>query len=156
MSHENVEIVRRFVEAYDGEDLVPRIQEAVEQLGPDFQVDAVLDYWAQDAALKYVHPNVEWDSDVTGLSAATRGPRDVTLWLVAWCQAWESLVNRVAGYRDLGEWVLVRTDTQARGRDGIALEMRRFHLYTVRDGKIATFRSFGTEPEALKASGLEG
>jgi ketosteroid isomerase-like protein len=155
VSQENVEVVRRFLATDEGEDVVPRIRAAVRQLGPDFAPDAVLAFWAEDPAMKHVHPDVEWHSTVTGLSAATHGPSDVTRWLVAWSQAWESLVNRVAGYRDLGEWVLVSMDTQARGRDGIALEMRRFHLYSVRDGKVATFQSFGTEQDALKAVGLE-
>jgi ketosteroid isomerase-like protein len=79
----------------------------------------------------------------------------VTLWLADWLEAWESLVNSSVDYRDLGDWVLVRLDTQARGRDGVAVNMRRFLLYQVRDGKVAVYRSFGTEQEALKAVELE-
>jgi hypothetical protein len=45
-------------------------------------------------------------------------------------------------------------ETRARGREGIAVEMRSFVLYHVRERKIDVYRSFLSEQEALEAAGL--
>ncbi len=58
MSQENVELVRRFYEPIQGENLVPRLQEAVERVGPDPQTEAVVAFWAEDPAWQHVHPDV--------------------------------------------------------------------------------------------------
>ena len=44
--------------------------------------------------------------------------------------------------------------SKARGRDGIVVEMRTFQLYRVREGKLAVYRVYLSEQEALKAVGL--
>jgi ketosteroid isomerase-like protein len=54
-------------------------------------------------------------------------------------------------YRDLGEWVLAPVDVSAQGRGGIPVEVRVFEMYRVRDGKIAAYRSFLSEQDALEA-----
>jgi hypothetical protein len=149
-----VEIVRRFLAPYEGEDLVPHMREAVERLGPDFQPNAVLAYWAEDPGWQHVHPDIEWDVRAAELSSTAHGPREVAMWFADWVGVWESQINHVVEYRDLGDWVLVLMDMQARGREDIAVEMRRFQLYRVREGKVAVCRSFHTEREALKAVGL--
>jgi hypothetical protein len=61
MSQEVVEVVRRFQEAHDGEDLVEGIRGLVEHAGPDFQLPTVLAWRAQDPALQHLHPEIEWD-----------------------------------------------------------------------------------------------
>ena len=66
MSEENVEVVRRFYAPIQGENLVPRMQEAVERVGPDPQTEAVVDFWAEDPAWQHVHPDVEWDTSGSG------------------------------------------------------------------------------------------
>ena len=45
-------------------------------------------------------------------------------------------------------------DVTARGRGGIAVEVRVFEMYRLRDGKIGAYRSFLSEQEALEAVGL--
>ena len=67
-----------------------------------------------------------------GLAGIARGPTELARWWADWVQAWESYVSRQSEDRDLGEWVLVPAEVQARRRDGIAVEMRTFQLYKVR------------------------
>jgi ketosteroid isomerase-like protein len=154
MSREDVEVVRRFHERLEGEDLIPWMRGWVDRLGPDFRADAVLAYWAQDPALQDIHPDIEWDAPLGGMSAPARGPREWALWMADWLEMWESYVHLVVEYRDLGDWVLVPLDVWARGRAGVPVEMRAFQILQVRDGKVAVYRSFRTERKALEVAGV--
>jgi SnoaL-like domain len=156
MSQENVELVRRHLEPYDGKDIVPIWREAVDPLGPAFERQAVLDSWAEDPSWRYVHPEVVWEIVGVGpLEQKATGPTEVARWWTTdWVGAWESYVYRVVEYRDLGEWVLTPVDVRATGRDGIPVEIRGFEIRSVRDGKVAAIKTFGTEAEALEAAGL--
>jgi hypothetical protein len=152
MSQENVEIVRRFLAPYEGEDLVKHMQAFVERLGPDFRPEDVLAFWAEDPSWQHVDPEIEWDSRAAGLLLA-RCPREMSLWLVEWLEAWDSYVNHVLEYRDLGDWVLVLMSIRAAGREGIAVDTRNYSLYRVRDGKVAVYRTCRSEREALELVG---
>ena len=154
MSQEDVEVVRRCLTPRENEDLVPWMRELVERLGPDFPREAVLAYWAQDPALQHVHPDIEWDAPLGGLSTLARGPREWTLWMADWLEMWESYMHSVVEYRDLGDWVLVPMDVRARGLMGVAVETRAFQIYQVRDGNVAVIRVFRTERKALEAAEL--
>jgi LmbE family N-acetylglucosaminyl deacetylase len=155
MSQQDVEVVRRFLAPSEGEDLVKPMREFVKRFGPDFQPEAVLAFWAEDPSWQHVHPDIEWDSRAAGLLLA-RGPRELSLWVVEWLEAWDSYVNHVVEYRDLGDWVLVLMNIRARGREGIAVETRNFSLYGVRDGKVAVFRTCRSERDALEAAAPPG
>src|SRR5256885_5751588 len=75
MSKENVQVVRRFNEPYDGRDLIPVILESVERLGPDPQPEAVLADWAGDPTWQHAHPEIEWDVTAAGaVGGGGRGP----------------------------------------------------------------------------------
>ena len=156
MSEENVELVRRHLEPYDGKDFVPVFREAVDRLGPAPEPHAVLDLWAEDPSLRYLHPEYVHEMPWGGpLPRRATGPTELhRLWATDWVDAWESYVYRVVEYRDLGQWVLTPVDVRATGRGGIPVEMRTFEIRTVRDGKIAEARVFGTEAEALEAARL--
>jgi ketosteroid isomerase-like protein len=156
MSQENVEIVRQLNAPWEGKDVVPWIRDGVGRLGPDYQREAVLAYWAEDPAFQYLHPDIEWDASATGMSAPAHGPRGLASWWADWLEVWESYVVRILEYRDLGDWVLAPADVKARGRDGIVVEMRTFQLYRVREGKLAVYRVYLSEQEALEAVGLAG
>jgi ketosteroid isomerase-like protein len=153
MSQADVEVVRRISEPYDGQDLVPVMREGVERLSPEYKPDAILAAWADDPAYQWMHQDIEWDASATGMSATAHGPRELALWWADWVEAWESYIYRQLEYRDLGDWVLVPADVRARGRGGIAVEMRTFQLYQVREGKVAVYRAFLSEQEALEAAG---
>jgi hypothetical protein len=155
MSQENVEIVRGFNQPREGDDLVPVIREALEQLGPDPTAEAVLALWDEDPGWRYAHPDIEWDISATGaVGSAIHGPLEVAAWWADWVDVWDSYIYRMLAYRDLGDWVLTPTQLRAHGRDGITVEMEIFQIWRVRDGKIAVLRAFLTEPEALEAAGL--
>ena len=155
MSQENVEIVRHFAEAHDGEDLMPGIREAVARWAPDPDPAEVLAWWADDPGWSGADPEIEWDtSAIPGVGTIVKGPKEVALWWVDWTNAWKSYIYRTAEYRDLGEWVLTRTEIEAVGPGDVAVEMTVFQMWKVRNGKIATCRVFPTEPQALEAAGL--
>ena len=63
-------------------------------------------------------------------------------------------VFRPIEYRDLGNWVLVQVEVRGEGRDRIEVQMRTFEIFRVQEGKIAVYRAFRSEPEALEAAGL--
>jgi hypothetical protein len=154
MSQENVELVGRFHALRSGENLVPLIGEIVEQLGPDPQPDAILAFWAQDPSWRHVHPDIEWHASAAGEGRVARGAIEVAGWWREGIEVWESYVFRPLEYRDLGDWVLAAVEAQARGREGIELELRVFELYQVRGGKIVAHVSSFSEREALEAVGL--
>jgi ketosteroid isomerase-like protein len=156
MSEENVEIVRRHLAPYEGQDIVPAFREMVEQLGPTPESDAVLALWAEDPAWSHVHRDVVWETFGGGpLDAKMAGPAEVGRWWATdWANAWEAYTYRVVEYRDLGEWVLTRVEVRATGRGGIPVDMRTFEIRKVRDGKIAVIKVFALEADALEAAGL--
>lgn len=156
MSQVNVEVVRRARTPADGKNLVAQLRETLERFGPDPQPEAILAMSAEDPFLRYLHPDIEWDTSATGaLGTVARGVGEVVHWWRGWVQAWESYVFRSTGeYRDLGEWVLAPVDVTAQGRGGIPVAVRVFEMYRVRDGKIDAYRSFLSEQEALAAAGL--
>src|SRR5262249_48180598 len=151
---ENVEVVRRFHPPGERPDLVPWMREFVKRVGPDFKREAVLAYYANDPALQHIHPDIECDASLGGLSAVARGAREFALWMSGWMEMWQSYVHCVVEYRELGDWSLVPLDGRARGLTGVPVEMRVFEIFQVRDGKVAVFRSFRTEQRALEAAGL--
>lgn len=132
------------------------IREVVERLGPDPPPAALRAHWEQEPFWQHVHSDIEWDTSATGaLGTVARGMEEVNDWWRGWVQAWESYVFRSIGeYRDLGEWVLAPVDVRAQGRGGIPVNERIFELYRLRDGKIASYRSFLSEQDALEAVGL--
>ena len=156
MSQESIELVRRHLEPYDGEDIVPVLSEAVDRLGPAPEPEPVLTLWAQDPSFRHLHPEAVWEIAVGGpLDVKATGPTEITRWWAEWLEVWESYVYRAVEYRDSGEWVLSPVDARATGRGGIPVEMRTFEIRSVRDGKVAATRVFGTEAQALEAAGLE-
>jgi ketosteroid isomerase-like protein len=155
MSRENVELVRRHLVPYDGQDFVPVLSEAVDRLGPEPESDAVLALWAENPSWRHLHPEVVWEIAIRGpVDVKVTGPIEMLRWWAEWLELWESYVYRAVEYRYLGEWVLTSVDVRATGRGGIPVEMRTFEIRKVRDGKIAVCRVFGTERRALEAAGL--
>jgi ketosteroid isomerase-like protein len=153
MSQDNVEIVRRHLEPYDGEEFTAVIGALVDRLGPAPEPDAGLAVWSEDPSLRHLHPEVEWEIAAGGpLHGTATGPTEILGLWAEWLEAWESYVYRPVEYRDLGEWVFTPIEIRATGRGGIPVEMRTFEIRSVRDGKIDAVRTFGTEAEALEAA----
>ena len=152
MSRENVAVVRRATQPYDGEDLVPLVRGWFESVDWSDR-EAVAAMLAEDAEGRYLHPDIEWeappvtDGVVHGLDAGARYWAD-------WVPDWESYVYRVEEYRDLGSWVLTQAAVKAVGRGGLPLQMRVFQVWQVSGGMVTVCRAFGSEAEALEAVGL--
>jgi ketosteroid isomerase-like protein len=133
MPEENVEIVRRALDAFSRSD-----RASVEPL---------------------VHPDVEWRT-VLGplLGVETVSGRDAVLrfGLQEIPDAFEDLRVEVEEVRDLGEGrVLLVARYLGRGkRSGIGLDARISSIHRLRDGMIVSVRDYPSRREALEAAGL--
>ena len=134
MSRENVETVRRAVEAWNADDL--------------------------DAFLAELDADVEWrpaiEPGLEGKATTYRGHDGARkIWRQDRGEAWERLTNRPHEFRDLGESVLVlgHLDLTAR-TTGIEFSQEVGEVFDLRGGKIVRVRDFLTHAEALEALGL--
>ena len=130
MSQENVEIVKRAIQAFARHDL-----------------DAIED-----------HPDVEVDWSLSrGLEAGIYRGREAAHRF--WDTFYETFDRVVVVPEELiehGDCVIVLDRTRLRGRDGIEVEAHNVSVATVRDGRIVQWRLCRDRAEALKAVGLEG
>jgi ketosteroid isomerase-like protein len=124
MSEENVESFKRGVDAWNRGDF--------------------------DAWIDEFDPEVEWFA----LMEVFRGHAGAR-------QAWESfkgdmhLTVRFDDIRDLGESVLALGEIEATGRTtGLNVTGEVAQLATYRDGKVVSFRDFGSHTQALEAAGF--
>ena len=132
MSQENVEIVRRTVDAFNRRDL----DAAGQDMDPDVEVD-----WSRS-------PGVE--------AGICRGGRAVRDFWNTFLQTWERIAVSVDEFIDCGESVVVPNRTHFWGRDGIEVEAYGVSVVTVRDGRIVYWRLFRELEDALKSVGVEG
>jgi ketosteroid isomerase-like protein len=135
MSQDNAEIVRVQIEAFNRGD----IRAAIEGLAED----------------------VEWQvPDVAALDAPAsgllRGRREMIANFRRWFEAWDSYTFELTEIRGgRGETVFVAGVHTGRGRgSGVDVTVPTFHVFTVREGKVARMRSFPDRTEALRAAGL--
>jgi hypothetical protein len=153
MSQENVEVVRRFNEPYEGQDVMPVIREALGRVGPDFQADAVLAWFAEDPSWKHAHPDIEWDMRAMGFfPEPLRGPVEIARWWADWIEGWETYIYEVVEYRDLGDWVLTQIAYRVRSRSGVLVKDHGYNLWQVKDTRVRVNRGFATEEDALRAA----
>jgi ketosteroid isomerase-like protein len=134
MSQENVEAVRRGVQAWNADDL--------------------------DAFLAELDPDVEWHPSIEpaleGGETTYRGHDGARK---AWDNyrggAWERLTIRIQEIRDLGESVLVlgQADLTAR-TTGLEFTEEVGSLMTFRGGKVLRSQDFLSHAKALEAAGL--
>jgi ketosteroid isomerase-like protein len=134
MSQENVEAVRRGVQAWNADDL--------------------------DAFLAELDPDVEWHPSIEpaleGGETTYRGHDGARK---AWDDyrggAWERLTIRIQEIRDLGESVLVlgQADLTAR-TTGLEFTEEVGSLMTFRGGKVLRSQDFLSHAKALEAAGL--
>jgi ketosteroid isomerase-like protein len=131
MAHENVEIVRRMVDAYGRGDL-----------------QATLDLLAPDSAFR-----------PSGLFMDTqrvyRGPAG---WVEFWHRfraAWQRIAISIDRIEDLGGRVLVLGVFHGvGGESGVEVNRESGWLLTLRDGLVVEIHSFATWADALEAAGL--
>jgi uncharacterized protein len=130
MSQENVEIVRRFYDAWS-RDEVP---------GP-------LEF--MDAEIEYVNPAGAIEPGTrSGVDAFTRAGEKLL-------ESWEFWRAEAEVFESAGDQVAVVVRYRARGRgSGVDVEGRESALWTLRDGKVVRYEWFHEPTEALEAVGL--
>jgi ketosteroid isomerase-like protein len=131
MSQENVEVVRKGIEAWN-------------------QHDA--DLW-----LSYAAPDIEWMPAGPAAVERTvyRGHEEVASGFTAVWQTWDVFHFEEAQIRDLGDSVLWLGRVNMRGSASrIDLDQEFAVLTRLQDGQVITVRAFLTWREALEAVGL--
>jgi ketosteroid isomerase-like protein len=129
MSQENVEIVRRNIEAANGRDL--RTWLAM------FRSDAEIDWSRSRGPFKGVY----------------RGPGELEAFWDVWL-TFEKAQIEMHDLIEAGSEVVVPNTTHFRGREGIEVVGRSAFVYTVENGRITRWRLFQERAEALEAVGL--
>jgi len=135
MSSEDVEIVREVIER--GLNLDPRLDStrrfASAQLDPDFE-------YREDPAL----PGSGTYRGIPAFLEATRAYYDVL----------DEMRLEPEEYFDAGDRVLVVIRWWARGKSGVEAEMRQAGIFTVRDGKVASWQVIFDCEQAFRVVGL--
>jgi ketosteroid isomerase-like protein len=132
MSQENVEVIRRLVDAWNAGD--------------------------REAWLAESHRDVEWSSavlrQVEGENAVHRGRAEVRQFWDEWHALWD-LDIEVSELRDLGDTILVLAQLRTRGKSsGAEVEQAIGYTFEFEDGLIRRARAYLSPEEALEAAGL--
>ncbi len=130
MSQENVEVVRRGIEALNRRDLA-----------------ALLTHFDQDA---------EWVEDLRWPGAETfHGPSGVERSIRKWWDAWGDLFMDIDETIDIDDRVVLTGRVRARGHDSdVTVEAPFASIYEFRAGKVVRVQVVGSRTEALEAVGL--
>jgi ketosteroid isomerase-like protein len=134
MSQENVEIVRRLLDAFNRQDAT-----------------GVGDLWAAAG---------EWRPAYIGggllEGAVFRGREGAIEFVELQSETWERVIAEPVEIRDLGDHVLVEVHLQAVGRvSGTPVQRVTWNVFQLQEGKVASGRVFGSKEEALADLGLE-
>jgi ketosteroid isomerase-like protein len=132
MSEENVEIVRRVVEAFNDGGIASEV---------------TLSFF--DAAAVFEEPP---EQPAPGVA---HGREEVSRMFTQFDDAWEEHHSRPDEIRKIDdERVLLLSLEHFRGRDGIEIDQPSGTLFTLRGGKIVRMQAFWDRATALEAAGL--
>jgi ketosteroid isomerase-like protein len=131
MSQENVEVVRRLLDAFNARDL--------------------------DRFARLTTEDFEWSPSMVAIDGEVLlGREGIETYFGRMIDAWDEFRVADGEFRDLGDRVLWRGRLDGRGRISGALVSAPLDiLYGLRDGQVSSMRSFLDHTEALKAVGLE-
>lgn len=130
MSSENVERVRRFVDAFNRRDLGSVVA--------DIDPAAELHEWPEAPGAQ-----------------SYRGAEGVRAALDTWFETWEWMRVEIEDIFAAGDHVVVTLHQLARGKNSEAeVEVKSFNVYTFRDGKVIGIRLFLERESALEAAGI--
>ena len=130
MSQENVEIVRRHIEAWNRRDLT-----------------AWLDTFRSDA-------EIDWSRARGPLKGVYRGHGEHEAFWGEFWSTFEDAQLETHVLAEAGSEVVLSNAVHIRGRQGIQVVATSTHVFTVENGKITRFRLFQERAEALEAVGL--
>ncbi len=126
MSQENVEKVRRCLEAYNRGDYA--------------------------AGSEWLAPDVIWE---IGQELPANGPAAVREMWKRWDSEWQELETFAEEFIDAGDHVVMAVRYRGRGRgSGVEVTDRLFEVHTFRDGHCVRKVDFRERSEALEAAGL--
>jgi ketosteroid isomerase-like protein len=131
MSEENVELVRRALEAFPRGDM--------------------------EEMLSFMDPEGEFHSAIVGGAEGNvyRGHEGFRRWYADSFESFEELRNEWTEFRDPGNRVLALGRVHARGREsGVEIDSPMGWVFTVRGGKLLKGEGFLDPEEALEAAGL--
>jgi ketosteroid isomerase-like protein len=130
MSEENVEIVRRSLDAYSQRDI--------------------------DALRTLNHPGLEldWSASVGSLAGVYRGLDQALRFYAEYYETFEATVIEPDRFVETGDLVVVPNVAHQRGRDGIEVSARSTLVFAVHDRQVTSICLYQEEDEALKAVGL--
>ena len=75
--------------------------------------------------------------------------------ITAWPEQWDDYQFEIVQTVDAGDHVVVRTHQRGRGKgSGVDVEDEIWFVFGFRNGKVAEWRMFGAEREALDAAGM--
>src|SRR4051812_35549637 len=132
MSQENVEVVRRALEAF-----------------ADGGVDAMAEFW---------DPDIDWQGAEGAIDdvGEMHGPVAVRRYIQDWIDTYDDFSVVVEELRDVGDdRVLAIQRVMARAKlSGIEIDLRYTAVSTLRDGKIVRGREYLSVEDAFEAVGL--
>jgi ketosteroid isomerase-like protein len=117
----------------------------------------VWEAWQQgdtDSVFELYADDIEWtmyqSTDYTADEPDTfRGHEGVRRFHRGWLEVWGDYSARAELVEELGETVLLRVESSGVSKlAGLPGEMTTWHLWEVRDGKVARVRGYPTEAEA--------
>jgi ketosteroid isomerase-like protein len=130
MSRENVEIIRRGWEAYEGGD----INAAIADMDRDM---------------------VTCVAPLLPVGGTYHGPEGFLQVTIDWAEGFDELEISAKEFVDAGDSVVVRAVHQSRGADsGVPVEAELWYVFTLRAGKVLRTDVFNEKSEALEAVGL--
>jgi ketosteroid isomerase-like protein len=130
MSQENVEVVRRNQDAWNGCDLRTWLA--------SYRSDGEIDWSRSRGPLKGVY----------------RGHGELKVFWDEFWSTFEDVQVQLHGFTEAGSEVVVPNTAHLRGRDGIAVTARSTFVWTVENGQITRLRMFQERAEAVEAVGL--
>ena len=129
MSRENVEVVRRVLDAFNRRDL-----------------EAASQYWDREAKM-------DW-SRSRGVEAGVHRGEAIQGFWDKFFDLFDEIRFTPEEFIECGDRVVVPNRTRFRGRDGIEVEARSAVVTTVRRGRIVEWTLYQEKAEALEAVGL--
>jgi len=110
-----------------------------------------------DAFVGYMDPEIEFSSLVLEVEGTYRGLDGIRSWWRDILEVFPDWQPQVEDARQVGERVLLKVRAEGAGTgSGIDVDRAIWQVAEVRDGRIAAWRFFRTEDEALAAAARSG
>lgn len=110
-----------------------------------------------EAFVEYMDPEIEFTSLVLEVEGTYRGLDGIRSWWSDILEVFPDWQPQVEDARQVGERVLLKVRAEGAGTgSGIDVDRAIWQVAQVRDGRIAAWRFFRTEDEALAAAARSG